>query len=88
VWRREDERRQDAPVSGRPEAGYRGARLPAPWLVKTMIATDTDPAAGMEAVAAVALLALVALAVYVGRAGLRFVRSVRSVARELARWRV
>lgn len=47
-----------------------GIQLLAPWLVKTMIATVTDPAAGPEAVDVVARLALVALAVYIVRDGL------------------
>lgn len=47
-----------------------GIQLLAPWLVKTMIATVTNPAAGPEAVDVVARLALVALAVYIVRDGL------------------
>ena len=41
-----------------------GVQLFAPWLVKTMIATATDPNAGPEAVDFIARLALAALAVY------------------------
>jgi len=52
-----------------------GVQLLAPWIVKTMIATVTDPTAGPEAAGFVARLALLALAVYVGRAGLQFLRS-------------
>jgi ATP-binding cassette subfamily B protein len=52
-----------------------GVQLLAPWIVKTMVATVTDPTAGPEAAVFVARLALLALAVYVGRAGLQFLRS-------------
>jgi ATP-binding cassette subfamily B protein len=52
-----------------------GVQLLAPWIVKTMVATVTDPTAGPEAAGFVARLALLALAVYVGRAGLQFIRS-------------
>ena len=40
-----------------------GVQLLAPWLVRTMIDTVTDPAAGPEAVGVVARLALIALAI-------------------------
>jgi ATP-binding cassette subfamily B protein len=62
-----------------------GIQLLAPWLVKTMVATVTDPAAGSEAVREVARLALVALAIYVARAGLQFVRSYMA---HVAGWHV
>jgi ATP-binding cassette subfamily B protein len=62
-----------------------GIQLLAPWLVKTMIATVTDPAAGPEAVQTVAKLALVALAVFTARAGLQFVRSYMA---HVAGWHV
>jgi ATP-binding cassette subfamily B protein len=52
-----------------------GVQLLAPWLVRTMIATVTDPAAGQEAFQQVTRLALLALGVYVVRGGLTFVRS-------------
>ena len=47
-----------------------GIQLLAPWLVKTMVATVTDPAAGPDAVGVVARLALVALAIYIVRAAM------------------
>ena len=50
-------------------------QLYAPWIVKTMIATVTDPTAGPDAMDLITKLALVALAIYIGRAGLQFVRS-------------
>jgi ATP-binding cassette subfamily B protein len=62
-----------------------GVQLVAPWLVKTMIATVTDPAAGPEAVNQVALLALVALAVYIVRAIMSFFRSYMA---HVAGWHV
>ncbi len=62
-----------------------GIQLLAPWLVKTMIATVTDPQAGLEAVDIVARLALVALAIYIVRAGLQFVRSYMA---HVAGWHV
>jgi len=52
-----------------------GAQLLAPWLVKTMIATVTDPSAGPKAVDSITRLALLALAVYAVRAVLQFFRS-------------
>ncbi|HSR32325.1 MAG TPA: ABC transporter ATP-binding protein, partial [Anaerolineae bacterium] len=62
-----------------------GIQLLAPWLVRTMIATVTDPAAGPEAMTTVARLALLALAVYIVRAGLQFVRSYMA---HVAGWHV
>jgi ATP-binding cassette subfamily B protein len=62
-----------------------GVQLLAPWLVRTMIATVTDPAAGPEAVGVVARLALIALAIYVLRAGMQFVRSYMA---HVAGWNV
>jgi ATP-binding cassette subfamily B protein len=62
-----------------------GVQLVAPWIVKTMVATVTDPAAGPEAVGRITQLALIALAVYVVHAGLRFVRSYMA---HLAGWSV
>jgi ATP-binding cassette subfamily B protein len=62
-----------------------GIQLLAPWLVKTMIATVTDPEAGPEAVGVVARLALLALGVYVVRAAMRFVRSYMA---HVAGWHV
>ncbi len=52
-----------------------GVQLFAPWLVRTMVATATDPNAGPEAVGFIARLALAALAIYTVRAGLSFLRS-------------
>jgi ATP-binding cassette subfamily B protein len=52
-----------------------GVQLFAPWIVKTMVATATDPAAGPEAVDFITQLALLALGVYTVRAALRFLRS-------------
>ena len=52
-----------------------GVQLVAPWIVKTMIATVTDPAARPEAMRRIAELALLALGIYIAQAGLRFVRS-------------
>jgi ATP-binding cassette subfamily B protein len=62
-----------------------GVQLVAPWIVKTMIATVTDPAAKAEAVDYVAQLALVALAIYVARAILSFFRSYMA---HVAGWHV
>ena len=62
-----------------------GIQLLAPWLIKTMIATVTDPAAGSEAVGVVARLALLALAAFVLRAGLQFIRSYMA---HVAGWNV
>jgi ATP-binding cassette, subfamily B, bacterial len=62
-----------------------GLQLLAPWLVRTMIATVTDPEAGPEAVGIIARLALLALAVYLARTGLQFVRSYMA---HVAGWNV
>ncbi len=62
-----------------------GIQLLAPWLIKTMIATVTDPKATPEAVTTVARLALLALAVYIARTGLLFVRSYMA---HVAGWNV
>jgi ATP-binding cassette subfamily B protein/subfamily B ATP-binding cassette protein MsbA len=62
-----------------------GIQLLAPWLVRTMIATVTDPMAGPEAIQVVTRLALLALAVYIVRAGLQFVRSYMA---HVAGWNV
>jgi ATP-binding cassette subfamily B protein len=62
-----------------------GIQLLAPWLIKTMIATVTDPAAGAEAAGVIAQLALLALVVYVLRAGLQFIRSYMA---HVAGWNV
>jgi ATP-binding cassette subfamily B protein len=52
-----------------------GVQLLAPWIIKTMVATITDPTAGPEAVDSIARLAVLALVVYLARAGLQFLRS-------------
>jgi len=52
-----------------------GVQLLAPQLVRRMVATVTDPAAGEEGLATVARLAGIALVVYVLRGGLQFLRS-------------
>jgi ATP-binding cassette subfamily B protein/subfamily B ATP-binding cassette protein MsbA len=62
-----------------------GIQLLAPWLVRTMIETVTDPAAGPEAVDTVARLAVVALVIYILRAGMQFVRSYMA---HVAGWNV
>jgi ATP-binding cassette subfamily B protein len=62
-----------------------GIQLLAPWLVKTMIATVTDPTVGPEAVGVIARLALVALAVYLVRSAMQFVRSYMA---HVAGWHV
>ncbi len=60
-------------------------QLLAPWLVRTMIDTVTNPAAGPQAVGVVARLALIALAIYVLRGGMQFVRSYMA---HVAGWNV
>ncbi len=62
-----------------------GIQLLAPWLVRNMIATVTDPAAGPEAVDIVAGLALVALLIYLLRGGMQFIRSYMA---HVAGWNV
>ncbi len=52
-----------------------GVQLLAPWVVKSMVETITDPAVGPEGADVITRLALLGLAVYGARAGLRFVRS-------------
>jgi ATP-binding cassette, subfamily B, bacterial len=62
-----------------------GIQLLAPWLVRTMVATVTDPEAGPEAMGTIARLALLALGLYVARTGLQFVRSYMA---HVAGWNV
>ena len=62
-----------------------GLQLLAPWIVRNMVATVTDPDAGAEAVEQVSRLALLALAVYAVRGGLTFVRSYMA---HVAGWNV
>ncbi|MCP4536717.1 MAG: hypothetical protein GY832_06180 [Chloroflexi bacterium] len=52
-----------------------GVQLFTPWIVKTMVATATDPTGGPEAVGLIARLAWLALIIYIVRAGLQFLRS-------------
>jgi ATP-binding cassette subfamily B protein/subfamily B ATP-binding cassette protein MsbA len=52
-----------------------GVQLLAPWIVRTLIATVTDPGIEQEALDTITRLALLALGVYIVRAGLRFLRS-------------
>ncbi len=60
-------------------------QLIGPWLVKTMIAAVTAPAAGSQTLVLVARLALVALGIYIVRALMQF---VRSYAAHVAGWHV
>jgi len=62
-----------------------GIQLVAPWLIRTMVAAVTGPAAGPETLPLVARLALMALAVYVLRALMQF---IRSYAAHVAGWHV
>ncbi len=62
-----------------------GVQLLAPWLVKTMIATVTDPAAGPESMVVITRLAVLALAIYAIHGGLRFIRSYMA---HVAGWKV
>ncbi len=62
-----------------------GIQLVAPWLIRTMVATVTDPAASPDALRIVARLALLALGVYILRAVMQF---VRSYAAHVAGWHV
>jgi ATP-binding cassette subfamily B protein len=62
-----------------------GVQLLAPWLVKSMVATVTDPEAGPEAMDHITRLALVALAVFGVRAVLSFFRSYMA---HVAGWHV
>ena len=62
-----------------------GIQLIGPWLIKTMIATVTDPDATMASMDVVVRLSLLALTVYLLRALMRF---VRSYAAHVAGWHV
>jgi len=62
-----------------------GVQLFSPWIVKTMVAAVTDPAAGPEAMGIITRLALLALAIYALRAGLQFLRSYMA---HVAGWNV
>ncbi|MCC6456414.1 MAG: ABC transporter ATP-binding protein [Caldilineaceae bacterium] len=52
-----------------------GAQLVIPWIIKTMVATVTDPTGIRMSYESVTRLTLLALAVYLVRAGLQFLRS-------------
>jgi len=52
-----------------------GLQLLIPWIIRTLIATVTDPAAAAEHFALVTRLAMFALGIYVLRAGLQFMQS-------------
>ena len=62
-----------------------GLQLLSPWIVRTMVATVTDPEAGAEALDQITRLALLALAVYAVRGALRFLRSYMA---HVAGWNV
>jgi ATP-binding cassette subfamily B protein len=62
-----------------------GVQLVTPWIIRTMIASVTDPTAADAAASTITQLALAALAVYVARAGLQFLRSYMA---HLAGWGV
>jgi len=62
-----------------------GVQLLAPWIVRNMIATVTDPEAGAEAMRHVTWLALLALGIYILRGGLTFLRSYMA---HVAGWNV
>jgi len=52
-----------------------GVQLLAPWIVKTMVATVSNPSMTQNDMQEITKLALFALIVYIARAGLQFVRS-------------
>jgi len=52
-----------------------GVQLLVPWIVKTLVATVTDPGATLAAMNLVTKLTLIVLAVYLARAVLQFLRS-------------
>ena len=52
-----------------------GVQLLIPWIVKTLIATITDPGTMLADMDLVTRLTLIVLAVYLARAGLQFLRS-------------
>jgi ATP-binding cassette subfamily B protein len=62
-----------------------GVQLVIPWIVRTMVATVTDPTVEPEAVGSITRLAMVGLVVYVMRAVLRFLKSYMS---HVAGWNV
>ena len=52
-----------------------GVQLLIPWIIKTLVATVTDPSSTLDKMNLVRNLTLVALAVYIGKAVLQFLRS-------------
>jgi ATP-binding cassette subfamily B protein len=62
-----------------------GLQLVAPWIIRTMIATVTNPESERASTALVGRLALLALVVFAARAVLQFLRSYTS---HVAGWRV
>ena len=62
-----------------------GVQLFSPWIIKTMVATVTDPNPGPESVTTITRLAVLALIIYVLRAGLQFIRSYMA---HVAGWNV
>ena len=52
-----------------------GVQLLIPWIIKTLVASVTDPSATLDKLNLVRNLTLVALAVYIGKAVLQFLRS-------------
>jgi ATP-binding cassette subfamily B protein/subfamily B ATP-binding cassette protein MsbA len=62
-----------------------GLQLVAPWIIRTMIATVTDPESSGASTAMVGQLALLALAIYGARAVLQFLRSYTA---HVAGWNV
>ncbi len=62
-----------------------GVQLFAPWIVRSMVATVTDPGVSMDDLRLISRLALLALSVYALRAVLQFVRSYMA---HIAGWSV
>ena len=52
-----------------------GVQLLIPWIVKTLVASVTDPTATLDVMKLVTRLTILALAVYITRAGMQFLRS-------------
>jgi ATP-binding cassette subfamily B protein len=62
-----------------------GVQLFSPWIIKTMIATVTDPNPGPDSVTVITRLAVLAFIIYAARAVLQFVRSYMA---HVAGWNV
>ena len=62
-----------------------GLQLLIPWVIKTLIATVTDPQATLASMDTITQLALLVLGIYIVRAGLQF---TRSYAAHIAGWGV